>query len=171
VAGHVDLRQLIEGCLDMVWDITNDLSEALRDGAKVVNFDPARFSLTLQIRLRPPLMSSGMGYFVERIQEREQCIVFARRWGNPHFIYSHAIWIYKVLPGRRTELRCVQDFALSSGSTLDQEKIEQAMARSTAAGMRRAAERVRIACQNCCEAGCIAASTRTLSHQGRTNPL
>jgi hypothetical protein len=63
---------------------------------------------------------------------------YARRWGNENFLYSVAFWQYTG-SGADSEIRCVADFEMASGSPMDDRQMEAFMSRGTLAAMEKTA--------------------------------
>lgn len=137
---------LIKAPLALTWDIASsrDTDPRFREpGTTVLAEDPERHAVVLRITTPPDLEGRTWTYSVERQQDPLNHTVYARRWGNPSFNYSHAFWSYREVPGG-TELRCVQDFETTPEAPVDDTRMEQIIRRGT--------ERAMLATAALCEA-------------------
>lgn len=141
MAGHVDTSQIMLADLDTTWRITNDLAHlsAGHSDTKFVSADPGRRAVTLRIVVVPPNGGKVWEYLVERIRDPDRKIVYAHRWGNSNFEYSHAVWHYSTLADGQTRLRCVQDFEVSALSEVSDSEMERIIGNTTAGMLLRTA--------------------------------
>ncbi|MBO8191111.1 polyketide cyclase [Streptomyces oryzae] len=139
MAGHIDTHVLIGAPLELTWRLANTQENDRRHspdgkGHELVAEDPARNARTLRIVTPPDAGGREWSYFVERILDPERHTAYARRWGNPHFRYSVALWVYREEPGGRSSIRSVQDFEMTDDAPVD----DDGMAEIILGGTRRA---------------------------------
>jgi aromatase len=146
MAGHIDTTVFIAAPLALTWEIANSPAGDRHSGGEhdIVARDPARGSVVYKIATPPDPAGRSWTYFAERIVDPETRTAFARRWGNPNFLYSHAFWQYGEADGG-SAIRCVADFEMAPGAAVDDRGMEEIMTRGTEAAMRRTAEAVQTA--------------------------
>src|SRR5918911_1074153 len=109
MAGHVDSRILVRVPLAVTWEVANSYEDDTRhdsEGHAIVATDAHRRAVTLRVATPPDAEGRSWTYYVERVQDPERHTVYARRFGNPFFVYSHALWVYRQVAGG-SEIRCV----------------------------------------------------------------
>lgn len=133
MSAHLDTRVNIKAPLELTWRLGNSREDDQRhvaDDHALVSEDPRRNSHVLRIATPPDEAGRVWHYFVERIIDEGRHIVYARRWGNPNFRYSTAIWIYREIP-EGTEIRCVQDFEMADESPVDDTAMTEVLRKGT----------------------------------------
>jgi aromatase len=144
MSGHIDSRITVQAPLDLLWQVANSTENDRQheaDGHDVVATDPERGSVTLRIQTPPDADGRSWSYLVERVLDPDRHTVYARRWGNEYFRYSHALWSYSGT-GTTSEIRCVQDFEMTPGSPVDDARMEQIIRFGTEKAMRATAQLV-----------------------------
>jgi aromatase len=142
MSGHLDIRVNVKAPLDLTWRLGNSREDDQRhvaDDHTVVAEDSGRNSYTLRIASPPDAAGRVWNYYVERVIDDARHVVYARRWGNPHFRYSTAIWIYREVPGG-TEIRCVQDFEMTDDSPVDDSAMGEVLRKGTERALAKTAE-------------------------------
>jgi aromatase len=142
MSGHVENKVFIAAPVELTWELANSTENDKRhspDGHAVVAEDPARGSRVLRVATPPDVDGRVWEYHVERVMDAERHLVYARRFGNPFFLYSCALWVYAPAPGGST-IRCVQDFETTSRSPVDDEKMAELLFTGTEGALRSTVE-------------------------------
>jgi aromatase len=131
MAGHCDIRVFVRAPLDVTWEVANR-----RNGMhEIVDEDPARHSIVYRITTPPDLAGRRWSYLAERIADPARRIVYARRWGNPHFRYCYAFWQYREVEGG-SEIRCVTDFEMRPDAPVHDRQMAEIIRQGTDAALR-----------------------------------
>jgi aromatase len=141
VAGHVDVRTLVDAPLAAVWAAANDPAEWAGAGHPVRDVtgggDRIRFSVTTP----PDEQGRSFSYDVERTADERSGTVYSRRIGSPDFRYSH-VWFRYAEAGPVTEVRCVVDFEMTDEAPLGDAEMAELMARGLRRNLTETARRI-----------------------------
>src|SRR5262245_16461466 len=146
MAGHVDVSVVMQAPLAVAWRVTNDFSQW--DSSTHRLLERSEDGRRISFELTAPFGGGGRTwtYRVDRWQEPDGRLVFARRSQSPHLVYSVAWWLYDENDGVTT-LRTVQDFQMSETSPIDDRRMEELLSAGTLRSMQKTAERVAAAAQ------------------------
>jgi len=142
VAAHVENSVVVRAPRALAWELA--ISDAMRHAGgrhEVLRRDEDRRSVTLRIVTPPDEAGRSWTYDVERIADPERHTVYARRGGNPHWLYAHAWWAYEETQDG-TVVRCVQDFEMAPGAPVDDAEMARVLERATRASLERMAAHV-----------------------------
>lgn len=141
MAGHVDVRIVVDAQLPLVWAAANDPGEWGRAGHPVTDLrqdgDRMRFRVTVPVGDAGPTVS----YSVERVADATAHTVYSRREGSPDLLYSH-VWFAYAASGEMTEMRCVCDFEMAAGAVLSDAEMSGLMANGMRTNMTETARRI-----------------------------
>ncbi|MET7637243.1 hypothetical protein [Streptomyces sp. NPDC005438] len=138
MSGHIDTKIFIAAPLELTWELANSRENDRRhstDGHLLVAESPERNARTLRVTSPPDAQGREWQYYVERVLVPEQKVAYARRWGNPNFRYSVALWVYREEPGG-SSVRTVQDFEMAEGAAVDDRAMEEIILRGTERALR-----------------------------------
>lgn len=141
--GHIDIEALVKAPLELTWRLANSTENDRRhspDGHHLVAEDPARHSRVLRVASPPDTQGRVWEYYVERILDPERRTAYARRFGNPWFRYSVALWVYQEAPDGGSLVRTVQDFEMTPDSPVDDHAMEEIIRRGTEGALRKTVE-------------------------------
>ncbi|MGV4924101.1 SRPBCC family protein [Streptomyces sp. BHT-5-2] len=114
MAAHTDNEIVIDAPFTTVWSIANDVTNwpDLFDGAyasaEILQGDERR--LTFRLTTEPEDDGKQYSWVSERVMDRDEGTVSARRIENGPFLYMHIFQSFETLPGGSTKVRWVQDF-------------------------------------------------------------
>jgi aromatase len=133
MAGHIDIGDVVQAPLELTWQVTNDVRTMNTAGGRttVVRVDERLRSVVLAIAVSTPDGKPVTQYYVERVLDPGRHLVYARRWGHPDLVYSHALWLYRAISADRTEIRSVQDFEIAPTAAVSEKCMVQQMHRAT----------------------------------------
>jgi ketosteroid isomerase-like protein len=131
MSGHVEICRFVAAPLDSVWQADNDPAVWAAAGHAVIDPEIAGDSIRFKVKTPPDAAGRSWSYSVERILDSDRKTVYSRRTGCDDFLYS-CMWVgyFPVTGG--TEIRCVVDFEMAPGATVD----DDGMARRMEEGMR-----------------------------------
>jgi hypothetical protein len=143
MAGHIDVGITVRAPLATTWSVTNDVRHYASEHRLLGVSDDGR---RVSFQVTAPFGGEGRTwtYNVERCQEPEQLLVYARRWGSPHLVYAVAWWLYEDLAGA-TRIRTIQDFEMATGSPIGDARMQELLAAGTRRSMERMKARVEAA--------------------------
>jgi hypothetical protein len=150
MTGHIDIRVRVSAPLDVMWEVVS-ATEASADSANpdnrhaqghdVMSWDPDANRIVYRITPGPDQAGRSWPYLVERVTDTAGRTAYARRWGNPNFVYSYAFWQYTGSESE-SEIRCVADFEMSPESPMSDQEMEVFMGRGSLAAMEKTARAV-----------------------------
>jgi heme-degrading monooxygenase HmoA/ribosome-associated toxin RatA of RatAB toxin-antitoxin module len=139
MAGRTDNSVVIDAPMDLVWDMTNDVSrwaglfaEYAESEVIAVEGDTVRFRLTTQ----PDEDGKQWSWISERTPDPKERTVTARRLDNGLFEYMNIRWEYTPEPGG-VRMRWTQDFTMKPSAPVDDSGAEDHLNRQTAKEMAR----------------------------------
>ena len=131
MSGHVDIRVIVPASLDEVWR----REDYLERRQEIIAKDRGRNSIVFHVVTPPDAKGRRWSYNVERVTDRPRQVAYARRWGNPAFLYSYAFWEYAVVAGG-TEIRCVTDFEMRPGMATSDSDMQEIIRAGTESFLR-----------------------------------
>lgn len=143
MAGHIDIQAVVKAPLELTWRLANSTENDRRhapDGHQLLAEDPARHSRVLRVVSPPDPRGRVWEYQVERILDPERRTAYARRFANPYFRYSVALWVYQEAPGGASLIRTVQDFEMTPDSPVDDDTMGEIIRRGTEGALRKTVE-------------------------------
>ncbi|KAB1142368.1 hypothetical protein F7R91_29425 [Streptomyces luteolifulvus] len=139
MAGRTDNSVVINAPMDLVWDITNDVSgwaglfaEYAESEVLAVEGDTVRFRLTTQ----PDENGKQWSWVSERTLDRAGRTVAARRLDSGLFEYMNIRWEYTPDPGG-VRMRWIQEFTMKPSAPVDNQGAEAHLNRQTVREMAR----------------------------------
>lgn len=139
MAGRTDNSVVIDAPMDLVWDMTNDVSkwawlfsEYAESEVIAVEGDTVRFRLTTQ----PDEEGKQWSWVSERTLDPQGRTVTARRLDNGLFEYMNIRWEYTPDPGG-VRMRWIQEFTMKPSAPVDDSGAEDHLNRQTVNEMAR----------------------------------
>ncbi|MFH8404379.1 SRPBCC family protein [Streptomyces sp. NPDC018019] len=114
MAAHTDNEIVIDAPFETVWKTANDVAnwpelfQGAYDRAEILHGDESR--MTFRLTTTPDEEGKQYSWVSERVMDREEGAVSARRIENGPFLYMHIFQSFESLPEGGTRLRWVQDF-------------------------------------------------------------
>ena len=121
MAGHTDNSVVIAAPMDLVWDRTNDVAGwpdlySEYSAAEILGRDGD--TVTFRLTMHPDENGVRWSWVSERVLDRENGVVTARRIETGPFEYMNIRWTYTAVDGG-VELRWVQEFAMKPTAPID----------------------------------------------------
>ncbi|CAM5394442.1 ABM domain-containing protein OS=Streptomyces fumanus OX=67302 GN=GCM10018772_33960 PE=4 SV=1 [Streptomyces fumanus] len=139
MAGRTDNSVVIDAPMDLVWEMTNNVSrwavlfaEYAESEVLAVERDTVRFRLTTQ----PDEDGTQWSWVSERTLDPENRTVTARRLDNGLFEYMNIRWEYTEEPNG-VRMRWIQEFTMKPSAPVDDSGAEDHLNRQTAKEMAR----------------------------------
>ncbi|WP_175410023.1 SRPBCC family protein [Streptomyces sp. TRM64462] len=121
MAGHTENEITIAAPLDLVWDMTNDLDRWPRlfsEYAAVDVLSRQGDTVTFRLTMHPDENGKVWSWVSERVTDRDQLTVRARRVEPGPFEYMNIVWTYEETPDG-TRMHWTQDFAMKPDAPVD----------------------------------------------------
>jgi aromatase len=139
MAGHTDNAIIINAPMDLVWEMTNDVTTwpslfSEYSAAEVLERagDTVRFRLTMH----PDEAGNAWSWVSERTVSPATRTVRARRIEPGWFEYMQILWSYRQTPDG-VEMRWIQDFSMRPDAPLDDAAMTDRLNGNTAVQMKR----------------------------------
>ncbi|GGQ80991.1 SRPBCC family protein [Couchioplanes azureus] len=137
MSGHTDNSVVIDAPLDLVWDMTNDISRWTElfseySAAEVLHRDGDTFRFRLA--LHPDENGKVWDWVSERTLDRASRTVRAQRVETGVFKYMSLFWEYTETP-QGVRMRWVQDFEMKPVAPIDDAAMTERLNRNTATQM------------------------------------
>ncbi|MEV6599726.1 SRPBCC family protein [Actinoplanes sp. NPDC051346] len=147
MSGHTDNAVVIDAPLDLVWDMTNDISRWTElfseySVAEVLHRDGDTFRFRLA--LHPDENGKVWDWVSERTLDRPCRTVRAQRVETGVFKYMSLFWEYTETP-EGVRMRWVQDFEMKPVAPIDDAAMTERLNRNTATQMRLIKDKVEAA--------------------------
>ncbi|MEU1587287.1 SRPBCC family protein [Micromonospora sp. NPDC005710] len=135
MAGHTDNAVVINAPLDLVWDLTNDIpnwpSLFSEYASTEVLSTSADGAVVFRLTMHPDPAGRVWSWVSERVPDRADRVVRARRLETGAFKYMNLFWEYTELPDGGVRMRWVQDFEMRPGGHADDEGMTAHLNRTT----------------------------------------
>jgi aromatase len=121
VVGHTENEITIAAPLDLVWDMTNDLDrwpQLFSEYAAVEVLSRNGDTVTFRLTMHPDENGKVWSWVSERVADRENLTVRARRVETGPFDHMNIEWKYEETPAG-TRMHWTQDFAMKPGAPVD----------------------------------------------------
>jgi len=144
MAAHTENEITINAPLDLVWDMTNDLehwTQLFSEYASVEVLERKGRKTTFRLTMHPDDNGTVWSWVSERVMDRRNLTVRARRVETGPFKHMDIHWEYAEVPGG-TSMRWVQDFAMKPTAPVDDAAMTDHINRNSVIQMERIRERV-----------------------------
>jgi aromatase len=143
-AGHTENEIVIAAPVGLTWDLTNDLESWPRlfsEYAAVEIMERDGDKVTFRLTMHPDENGTVWSWVSERVLDRRNLTVRARRVETGPFEHMDIHWEYAEVPGG-TSMRWVQDFAMKPTAPVDDAAMTDRINRNSVVQMERIRERV-----------------------------
>jgi ribosome-associated toxin RatA of RatAB toxin-antitoxin module len=145
--GHVDNAILVRAPMDLVWEMTNDVSswtELFTEYAEAEVLEQDGDTVRFRLALHPDEQGRVWSWVSERTPDPTTRTVVARRVETGPFDHMDIRWSYEEVPGG-VRMRWVQDFAMKPGAPLDTPAMTERINNNTSVQMAVVRDRVEAA--------------------------
>ncbi|MDJ1133967.1 SRPBCC family protein [Streptomyces iconiensis] len=147
MAGHTDNSIVIDAPMDLVWDMTNDLTSWTRlfsEYAAVEVLEENEKEITFRLTMHPDEEGNAWSWVSKRLPDPAARKVNAYRVETGPFEYMNIYWEY-VPEGEGVRMRWVQDFHMKEAAPVTDDGMTEHLNRNTAVQMKLIKEKVEAA--------------------------
>ncbi len=133
MAGHTENEILIAAPVGLVWDMTNDLErwpQLFSEYAAVEVLGREGERTTFRLTMHPDENGKVWSWVSERVTNRDELSVHARRTEPGPFVYMDIRWEYSEEPGG-TRMHWTQDFEMSPRAPVDDDTMTDLINRNS----------------------------------------
>ncbi|GAA2326613.1 SRPBCC family protein [Streptomyces caniferus] len=133
MSGHTENDITIAAPLDLVWDITNDIEswpQLFSEYASVEVLSQEGDKTTFRLTMHPDDNGTVWSWVSERVVDRRNRTVRARRVETGPFAHMDIHWKYTEIPGG-TSMHWTQDFAMKPDAPVDDKGMTELINRNS----------------------------------------
>ncbi|MEW1749760.1 SRPBCC family protein [Streptomyces angustmyceticus] len=133
MSGHTENDITIAAPLDLVWDITNDIEnwpQLFSEYASVEVLSREGDTTTFRLTMHPDDNGTVWSWVSERVVDRRNRTVRARRVETGPFEHMDIHWKYSEIPGG-TSMHWTQDFAMKPDAPVDDKGMTELINRNS----------------------------------------
>jgi aromatase len=139
MAGHTDNEIIVDGPVEFVWAVTNDVRswpELFTEYSSAEVLEETAESVTFRLTMHPDENGNEWSWVSQRNLDRSSWTVRSHRIETGFFEYMHLRWNYQRLEDGRTKMRWSQDFTMKPDAPIDDAAMQDRLQRNTIVQMK-----------------------------------